>query len=154
MNSEHFDSKLTICSRTETNSAEIDGEFEVNNYSYDVYYAFLKYWYIYTDSIDIETEKALDLLILANNYKEEDLKQKCLDAIKNNITLDNVCGFYSNSFREKIVQLEDNCFQFAFENLKEVKETEAFLRMDENSLKNFKIKYLISKIVNYFLIIN
>jgi hypothetical protein len=138
MNSNYFDSKLRICSRTEKISAELEGELEVKHYSYDVYYAFLKY--LYTDYIDIETEKVIDLMILANNYKEEDLKEKCLDIIKNNITLENVCNFYCDSFREKINELEDYCFQFAFENLKEVKKTEAFRRMDENSLKNFKIK--------------
>jgi alpha-tubulin suppressor-like RCC1 family protein len=138
MNSEYFDSKLSICSRAERNSAEMEDEFEVKDYSYDVFYAFLKY--IYTDCIDIEVEKVMNLLILANNYKEEVLKQKCLDVIKNSITLENVCKFYCDSFREKIDELEDYCFQFAFENLKEVKKTEAFRRMDKNSSNNFKIK--------------
>jgi RCC1 and BTB domain-containing protein len=138
MKSEYFDSKLRICSRAERNSAEMEDEFEVKDYSYDVFYAFLKY--IYTDCIDIEIEKAMDLLILANNNKEEVLKQKCLDVIKNSITLENVCNFYCDSFREKIDELEDYCFQFAFENLKQVKKTETFRRMDENSSKNFKIK--------------
>jgi hypothetical protein len=98
MNSEYFDSKLKICSRTERVSAQMKREFKVKDCSYDVFYAFLKY--IYTDCIDIETEKALDLLVLANNYKEENLKQKCLDVVKNHITC--VCNFYSHSFREKI----------------------------------------------------
>jgi hypothetical protein len=38
-----------------------DDFIKITEYSYDVYYAFHKY--LYTDSIDIETEKAMDLLV-------------------------------------------------------------------------------------------
>jgi hypothetical protein len=56
---------------------------KIKNYSYDVYYAFLKCIYI-------ETEKAMDLLNLANNYKEENLKLKCIDFIKSRLTIENI----------------------------------------------------------------
>jgi hypothetical protein len=141
LNCEYFDSKLTITSingKDSNEKNEYKDEIEIENFSYDVYYAFLKY--IYTDSIDIVIEKAMDLFILANEYKEEILKQKCFDVIKNGLNIENVLDFYRISIREKLDELEKICFEFAFYNLKEVKETETFRRMDENSMKNFKIK--------------
>jgi hypothetical protein len=82
----------------------------------------------------------LDLLILANDYKEEKLKQKCLDIITKSITIENVCTLYCFSIRNKWNELENQCFEFAFNSLREVKKTEAFRRMDENTFKTFKIK--------------
>jgi hypothetical protein len=37
-------------------------------------------------------------------------------------------------------ELEDYCFEFAFNNLREALKTEAFQQMDENFAKIFKIK--------------
>jgi RCC1 and BTB domain-containing protein len=139
INSKYFESKLTESSRAIreiTEGRKIENEIEIKEYSYDVYYAFLKY--LYTDCIDIEDEKAMDLLILTEDYKEEDLKQKCLEVIKNSITIENVCSFYCFSIRENINDLKDFCFEIAFNNLKEVKKTKAFQQMDESSAKIFK----------------
>ncbi len=52
-----------------TEYGNIETEIKIKDYSYDVYYASLEY--LYTDCIVIETQKAMDLLFLANNYKEE-----------------------------------------------------------------------------------
>jgi RCC1 and BTB domain-containing protein len=141
INSKYFESKLTENARAMRESTENrrnDNEIEIKEYSYDVYYAFLKY--LYTDSVVIETEKVMDLLVLANNYKEEELKQKCLDIITKSITIENVCSRYCYSIRKGLNELENQCFEFAFNNLKEVMKTERFQQMDENSAKSFKIK--------------
>ncbi len=141
INSKYFESRLKENSRAIRESTENrrnNNEIEINEYSYDVYYAFLKY--LYTDSVVIETEKVIDLLILANDYKEEELEQKCLDIITKSITLENVCSLYCFSIRKGLDELENHCFEFAFNNLKEVMKTERFQKMDENSAKSFKIK--------------
>jgi RCC1 and BTB domain-containing protein len=75
--------------RESTENKTIEKVIKITEYYYDVYYAFLKY--LYTDSVDIQAEKAMDLLVLANNYKEEDLKHKCVNIIKSNIAIENVC---------------------------------------------------------------
>ncbi len=64
-----------------------------------------------------------------NDYKE-DLKQRCVDIIKNNITIENVCSLYFLYYRINLNELEEHCLIFAFDNLKEVKKTEAFNKMD------------------------
>ena len=50
-------------------------EIEVNDYSYNVFYAFLKY--LYTDCVDINVEEVFDLKALAKFYCEEKLINKC-----------------------------------------------------------------------------
>ncbi len=140
-NCKYFESKFTENARAMRESTENkkrDNEIEITEYSYGVYYSFLKY--IYTDYIDIEIESALDLLVLAIDYKEEELKFKCVDIIKHNITIENVCSLYCLSYRNNLKELKDLCFEFAFENLKQVKETDAFKQMDNKSEKDFKYK--------------
>jgi RCC1 and BTB domain-containing protein len=149
MNCNYFVAKLTDDSRAMRESTEdrkIQNEIEIKEYSYDVYYAFLKY--IYTDCIDIENEKAIDLLILANDYKQKDLKKKCFNIIKINITIENVCYLYCISISKNLKELEDYCFEFAFDHLKEVMNTEAFQRMDENSVKIFKYRFFDKQTIN------
>jgi RCC1 and BTB domain-containing protein len=140
-NCKYFEEKFTECTRDIRESTEIktkDNVINITEYSYDVYYAFLKY--IYTEYIDIVTEKAMDLLILANDYKEEELKLKCVDIIKNNITLENICSLYCSSIKYNLPELEEFCFDFAATKMKQIILTEGFRRMDENSVKKFMHK--------------
>jgi predicted DNA-binding protein len=48
--------------------------------------------------------------------------------------------FISFLIEKNIKELEDYCFDFAFDNLKEVKKSEAINQMDEKSEKKFKFK--------------
>jgi RCC1 and BTB domain-containing protein len=76
-NCKYFETKFTESTRAIKESTENkskDNVIEITEYPYDVFYAFLKY--LYTDCIDIKPENAKDLLILANDYKEEELKLK------------------------------------------------------------------------------
>jgi alpha-tubulin suppressor-like RCC1 family protein len=85
-NCKYFESKFkesTKPMRESTENKTREDIIEIKGYSYDVYYAFLNY--LYTHSIDIEAEKVIDLLVLANDYKEEELKLKCVEIVKNSI---------------------------------------------------------------------
>jgi RCC1 and BTB domain-containing protein len=112
-----------------------DNVIDITEYSYEVYYAFLKY--LYVDSIDIKPEKAMDLLVLANDYKEEELKLKCVDIIKNNITLENICSLYCSSVKYNLSELENFCFNFAATKMSQIVISEGFHEMDKNSAKKF-----------------
>jgi RCC1 and BTB domain-containing protein len=124
--------------RESTNGNPKIDEIEIKEYSYDVYYAFLKY--LYTDCIDIKPEVAVDLLVLAKSYSEEDLKQECIKILKNSINVENFCILFSKSIKYELVELEDFCFQFAFKNLNKICATQAFEEMDINSSKKFMKK--------------
>jgi len=123
---------IALKESTENNTE--DNVIEITEYSYDVYYAFLKY--IYTDFIDIKTEKALDLLVLANNHNEECLKKDCIQFIKSGLTVENVCYFYCDSIKYKFVELENICLEFAKNKMNEICKTEAFYKMDKTSMES------------------
>ncbi len=50
--------------------------------------------FLNTDCIDIENEKAMDLLILAIHYNENNVSKELIQFIKNVITIENVNAFY------------------------------------------------------------
>ncbi len=79
----------------------------------------------------------IELLVLANNYGVNELKQKCVDIIGNGITIENVCTLYCTSIKFKLTELENKCFKFAANKMKAIFKTDAFRKMDENSLKIF-----------------
>lgn len=93
---------------------------EHDEFSHDVYKAFLKY--LYTDEVDLPPEIALgrsenvskndtietfrgtsfvefstELLYLANAYFETQLKRKCVQMIKRGITVNNVAFLYKTA---------------------------------------------------------
>ena len=47
---------------------------EIEQFSYPVYYAFLRY--LYSDEVNLGTEEAIALLDLANAYCETELKRR------------------------------------------------------------------------------
>jgi hypothetical protein len=133
---DYFKSKFNENSRAmreSTDYQKVGNQIEVKEYSYDVYYAFLKYFY--SNSVDIDIEKAIELLVLADNYGEKELKQKCFDIIKNGITIENVCTLYCTSIKHNLIHLESNCYEFCANNLNKICKTGAFDKMDENLLK-------------------
>jgi RCC1 and BTB domain-containing protein len=113
---------------------------------YKVYFAFLKY--IYTDilSDDLQTEEVMDLYNLANSYLEEDLKQKCIQIIKNSITIENVCIFYSLAIKYESQVLENFCFRFASNKLNDVCNTQAFHDLDKQHMDQFITKVALNKL--------
>jgi RCC1 and BTB domain-containing protein len=137
----YFETKFTESTRAIRESTENKSKenvIEITEYSYDAYYAFLKY--LYTDSIDINAEKTIDLLVLANDYKEEELKLKCVHIIKNNITLENICSLYCSSIEYNLSDLEDFCFNFAVTKMKQIVITEGFRQMDQKSMRKLMEK--------------
>ncbi|KMQ82992.1 rcc1 and btb domain-containing protein 1, partial [Lasius niger] len=66
-----------------------------DKFSYIVYKAFLKY--LYTGTVDLPSEKALDLMQLADEYYETNLKRECDQIIRKAITASNVAFFYNKA---------------------------------------------------------
>jgi RCC1 and BTB domain-containing protein len=113
-------------------------EIEVTDYSYDVYYAFLKY--LYSGSVVIKPEEAIDLLDLANSYLEEELKEKCVNLMKNELKVENFCVIYSAAVEYESKELENFCVEFASNNLNNICKSDGFKQMDVNSMCKLFIK--------------
>jgi RCC1 and BTB domain-containing protein len=107
-------------------------EAKIDLYSYNVYYAFLKY--LYSDFVDINPEEAIDLLDLANSYCEEELKQKCFSIIINELKVENFCFIYSAAVKYELNELEDFCIQFASHRVREICKSVGFREMDKDSM--------------------
>jgi len=112
-------------------------EIEITQYSYSVYYSFLKY--LYTDSIDIELKGVFDLYDLANCYLEEELKLKCLKMMTNEISVQNVCTFYTFAINYDSKDLVKFCIKFSKSNRNEVLSTKTFSDMDIVLQKKFTL---------------
>lgn len=108
-----------------------------------------------------------ELLDLANAYFETQLKRRCVQMIKQGITVSNVAFLYSTaieynakvcrsflnkkliiklthkipiSFIALLQELEDFCFKFALNHMTAVIQTPNFGKLDEATVKTFVIK--------------
>ncbi|XP_071517707.1 RCC1 and BTB domain-containing protein 1-like isoform X1 [Panulirus ornatus] len=110
-------------------------EVEVKDYSFVVFRAFLQY--IYTDTVNVSPEDAIGLLDLANAFCEEALKRHCERIIRHGITTENAAMLYAVAIKYEATELEEFCFRFALNHMTEVAQTEAFMALDELTVKNF-----------------
>ncbi|XP_046853542.1 RCC1 and BTB domain-containing protein 1-like isoform X2 [Xenia sp. Carnegie-2017] len=113
-------------------------EIKITTYSYPVFYAFLRY--IYTDEVELPPEDAIGLLDLANAYCEVQLKRLSEIIIKNGITVQNAIMLLAAALKYDAEDLEEFCFKFCVNHMTAVTQTEAFQKLDENTLKDFILK--------------
>jgi RCC1 and BTB domain-containing protein len=136
-------SVLRICSKyfetmfSENWSESKTNSIEITEYSYSVYYSFLKY--VYSDCVDIKPKELIDLYDLANCYLEEELKLKCLKMMTNEISVQNVCTFYTFAINYDSKDLVKFCIKFSKSNRNEVLSTKTFLDMDIVLRKKFTL---------------
>ncbi|CAK9798779.1 RCC1 and BTB domain-containing protein 1 [Anthophora quadrimaculata] len=123
----------------ETVSAE-DNQSVINenHFSYEVYKAFLEY--LYTDEIDVSSNNFLELLNLATAYSENHLRKRCVQMMKNNITLNNVLFLYNAAIENNIKELEESCFKFTLRHVTAVVRTPEFFELNKNTLIAFITK--------------
>ncbi|CAL1678628.1 unnamed protein product [Lasius platythorax] len=106
-----------------------------NKFSYIVYKAFLKY--LYTGTVDIPLENASELMKLADECCETNLKRECGRIIEQAITTSNVALFYSKAVECTAKELEEFCFQFAVCHMKDVVLSEEYIKLDTSIKDNF-----------------
>lgn len=123
---------------TENNQNVLDSSpvYTVSDkFSYIVYKAFLKY--LYAGTIDLPSEKALELMKLADTYRETSLKKNCSQIIEKAITVSNVAFFYNKAIECKAKELEEICFQFALCHMKDVVLSDDYFNLDMDTKDNF-----------------
>ncbi|CAK9815305.1 RCC1 and BTB domain-containing protein 1 [Anthophora plagiata] len=118
----------------EDNQSVIKG----NQFSYEVYKAFLKY--LYTDEIDVSLINLLELFKLAIAYSENHLKKRCVQMMKKHIALNNVLFLYNVAVENNIKELEEPCFKLALRHITAVVRTPEFLELNTNTLIAFITK--------------
>ena len=116
-------------------------ETEIKGYSYKTFYNFIQY--LYTDSIEsIENDvKVLsEILLLSDMYSEEELKTRCVSAIKPLMNVENFSNIYSSAINNKSYDLEKYCFEFMSRNIKSIVKTKGYEQMDPKIAKSFLTK--------------
>ena len=108
-------------------------QIEIHDYSYEIYSANLRY--IYTDVIEVTLEEAVELLDLANCYLEDDLKQKCINIIRHNLTVDNCCQLYQLAIQYSLTEFEKYIVTFVFNNVFDVCRSDGFRAMNSDFCK-------------------
>ncbi|XP_070148836.1 RCC1 and BTB domain-containing protein 1-like [Polyergus mexicanus] len=101
-----------------------------DKFSYIVYKAFLKY--LYTGKIDLPSKNALELMKLADEYCETNLKEDCREIIKQEIKESNIASYYNEVMGCNDKELEEYCFQFILHNLKAVVLSTDFHKLNTN----------------------
>ncbi|ODN05802.1 RCC1 and BTB domain-containing protein 1 [Orchesella cincta] len=105
---------------------------------YVVFRAFLQY--LYTDSIDLSPEDAVDLLKLANYYCESRLRNECETLIKQSITIDNAARLYASAISYNAKELEEFSFQYMLHHLTAVVQSDSFQDLDGDTIRNLMIQ--------------
>jgi len=91
--------------------------------------------YIYTDDVDITPDESVELLMVANQYGAERLKQMCEEFIQRGIDSDNVAWLFEVAEENEAKQLQQFCYYFIMKNFDSVCATETFENMNPQ-LKN------------------
>jgi hypothetical protein len=73
----------------------------------------------------------IGLLDLSHFYLEEKLKQKWIDMIVNELTVEKVCAYYLSALKYESQKLQDICIEFAIDNIYDVCITKSFRQIDE-----------------------
>jgi hypothetical protein len=101
----------------------------------------------------VSNEETIGLLDLSHFYLEEKLKQKCIDIIANELTVENVCPYYLSALKYKSQKLQDICIEFKINNLFDVYITKPFQQMNESFQQLVSKKAKILCKINLFLAI-
>ncbi|KAL1140940.1 hypothetical protein AAG570_000868 [Ranatra chinensis] len=108
---------------------------EIDQFTYPVYKAFLRY--LYTDEVDMAPEQALELMELASAYCEDTLKRLCERLIRKGIDVENAALLYSTAIGYRAKELEEFCFRFSLNHMTAVVQSKGFASLDATTVKNF-----------------
>jgi len=114
---EHF-AAMFRCGMRES----IEREVEIPNVTKAVFLLLMEY--IYTDSVVIDVEHAVDLYILADLYGLERLRSICVTVVKRNLSTDNAPSILQQASDEECQILKDISMEFVIANFERISKTE------------------------------
>mmetsp|Transcript_14256 Transcript_14256/g.30862 ORF Transcript_14256/g.30862 Transcript_14256/m.30862 type:complete len:643 (-) Transcript_14256:15-1943(-) len=108
---------------------------EVKEVDPDSLSAFLKF--MYTDTIDhCHVSLASDLLVLANRYDVQDLRDMCTEVLANQLTIQNASSILSIADSTHAVELKRFALQFISENIKKIPNvSDDYSNLDANLMR-------------------
>jgi len=91
--------------------------------------------FIYTDSVELQDDSAVELFSLANEYSLDRLKALCEEFIEKGIEVDNVAWLFEIADRYNAKQLKAFCMYFILTEFDKVVATEAFKNLSPDTLQ-------------------
>ncbi|XP_076242589.1 RCC1 and BTB domain-containing protein 1-like isoform X2 [Calliopsis andreniformis] len=108
---------------------------EHDQFSHDVYKAFLKY--LYTDEVDLSVK---DVVELAHTYCENRLKRVCIEIMKNNISAENVSILYTEAVKYNAKEFEEYCLNFTLKHMTKAILSPHFFELNRSLMKTVLIR--------------
>lgn len=100
----------------------VEGEITIPNVTKPVFLLLMEY--IYTDSVMIDMEYAVDLYVLADMYGLERLSNICVTVVKRNLSTFNATGILQHATDENCVVLKDLAMEFVISNFERISKTD------------------------------
>ncbi|XP_065346580.1 RCC1 and BTB domain-containing protein 1-like [Cloeon dipterum] len=110
----------------------------IENHSYDVFYAFLKYFY--TNEVDFQPDLALEIFSLAHFYLMTDLQKECLKIIKRGLTVENAASIYDKAIQLATEEVKEFVFSFCLENMTAVVNSDGFKLLKDDVMRDFILR--------------
>lgn len=114
---EHFAAMFRSGMREST-----EREIEIPNVSKNVFLLLMEY--LYTDSVAIDVQHAVDLYILADLYGLERLRSICVTVVTRNLSTSNATDILQQASDEECKVLKDICMDFVIANFERISRTE------------------------------
>lgn len=88
--------------------------------------------YLYSDELDIPSEFAVDLFIVADRYRLERLQRMCECVILNSLSTDNVCHILETADALNALQLRGIAFRWIIHHFGDVLKSPGFIDLDKS----------------------
>jgi len=99
-----------------------ESTIEMPNVSYDVFMLVLEY--LYTDSVKIEVDYAIEFYLLADLYQISRIKEMCILVIKRNLSSENAAKLLQASHDAHCQILKDICMEYIVVNFDFISKSE------------------------------
>ncbi|XP_065336894.1 RCC1 and BTB domain-containing protein 1-like [Cloeon dipterum] len=112
-----------------------ESEQIIEHHSYDVFFAFLKYFY--TNQVDLQPDLSLELFALAHFYQMTDLQNECLKIIKRGVTVENAASIYDKAVLIAAEELKEFVLKFCMEHMTAVVNSDGFKLLKDDVARDF-----------------
>jgi hypothetical protein len=85
--------------------------------------------YIYTDSVKIELEHAIDLYIASDQYQLERLRDMCCIVVRRNLNAENASMLLQNAAESHCQVLKESCMNYIVDNFDIVSKTDGIKQL-------------------------
>nr|XP_003699339.1 PREDICTED: RCC1 and BTB domain-containing protein 1-like isoform X1 [Megachile rotundata] len=111
---------------------------EVQEFSNNIYVAFLQY--LYTNEINLSVMDIAELYNLANTYSDDKLKDLCMFTVKKDISVKNAIFLYNKAIEYKAKEIEEYCASFISNYITLIMHTQDFIDLNDSAFKTLLVK--------------